>query len=490
MLDPRTPVVVGCGQVLQRAEDPRQAEEPLALMIQAAERAALDAGAPALLGALDSIRVPRGLWRYANPGALLRERFGAAGAETGLGPISGSTVQVMVSDAAREIAAGRRDVVLVVGAECEHSKRRIRALGGETAWTVQTGPEPERRFGSEDPGFGWWEKTYRARPIQTFSLFENALRHHRGEDLDAHRARIAALWSRFARVAAGNPYAWIRDAPDAETIATAGDDNPMVAYPYTKLLVANMVVDQGAALIVCSVEAARRFGVSEDRFVFLHAATDALQVCPLPERLELHDQPAMGLAGRRALELAGASPGDLSHVDLYSCFPSAVQIAALELGFDLDAELTVTGGLTFAGGPFNSYVLHALSTLMDRLRADPGSLGFLSSVGGYMAKHAFAVYGTAEPESGFRYECLDDRTAALPTREALREHAGPVTIESFSVLSDATGAAERVLAACRCEGGARTWATQADPELLVALEHEELCGRSARTLPGGTFELR
>jgi acetyl-CoA C-acetyltransferase len=458
-------------------------------MIQAAERAAEDAGAPALLGALDSIRVPRGLWRYANPGALLRERFGAPGAETGMGPISGSTVQVMVADAAREIAAGQRDVVLVVGGECEHSKRRIRALGGETAWTVQDGPEPERRFGSEDPGFGWWEKSYRIRPIQTFALFENALRHHRGESLTAHRTRIASLWARLARVAAGNPYAWIRDAPDAETIATPSDDNRMVAHPYTKLLVANMVVDLGAALILCSVEAARRFGVSDDRFVFPHAATDTVKVCPLPERVEFYDQPAMGLTGRRALELAGAAPGDVAHVDLYSCFPSAVQIAALEIGFDLERDLSVTGGLTFAGGPFNSYVLHAIATLMDRLRADRGSLGFLSSVGGYMAKHACGVYGAAPPESGYRYECLDDQTIALPTRRALREHEGLVTIEAYTVLSDATGAAERVLAACRSEDGARSWATNPDPQLHAALGSEELCGRSARIVPGGVFEV-
>jgi acetyl-CoA C-acetyltransferase len=490
MLDPRTPVLVGCGQVLQRAEDPAEAEEPLGLMIQAALRAAEDAGAPALLGALDSVRVPRGLWRYANPGALLRERFGAAGAETGIGPISGSTVQVMVSDAAREIAAGRRDVVLVVGGECEHSKRRTRALGGETAWTVQEGPEPERRFGPEDPGFGWWEKTYRVRPIQTFALYENALRHHRGESPAAHRECIAALWERFARIATRNPYAWIQDAPDAATIATPSDDNRMVAYPYTKLMVANMVVDQGAALILCSVESARRFGVPEDRFVYPQAATDAVKVCPMPERVELYDQPAMGLTGRRALELAGADPGDIDHVDLYSCFPSAVQIAALELGFDLERDLSVTGGLTFAGGPFNSYVLHALATLMDRVRADPGSLGFLSSVGGYMAKHAFGLYGTAPPESGFRYECLDDETLALPTRSALREHEGLVTIEAYTVLPDASGAADRVLAACRTQDGERTWATNPDPQLHAALGSEELCGRSARTLPGGTFELR
>jgi acetyl-CoA C-acetyltransferase len=496
-LDPRTPVLVGAGQIHQRQDDPARSEEPLALMERAAECAAADAGARDWLRGLDAILVPRGLWRYSNPGALLRERFGTAGARTGLGPISGSTVQTMISWAAREIASGRSEAVLVVGGEGERSARRARAQGIAAKATEQRGSEPDLLFGSHDPGFGWWEARHRVRPIQAFSLYENALRAFRGETSDAHRARIARLWEGFARVAAANPHAWIRDAPSAERIATPAADNPMVGFPYTKRMVANMVVDQAAAVIVCSHGAARRRGVADERLVFLQAATDATRRCPVAERLAYHEEPALGLAGRRALALAEASPGDLAHVDLYSCFPSAVQIAAAELGFDLARELTVTGGLTFAGGPFNSYVLHAIATVVQRLRAAPGTRGFVSSVGGYMAKHAFAIYGTEPSPRGFRHECLDEAVSALPRRPALQDYEGPARVETFAVTPGLDGAPGHILFSClvpdckavaACSGGAagevRAFATSGDLDLLAAVGREELCGLPGRIRDG------
>ena len=301
--DPRTPVLVGQGQVKQRVDDPAQAEEPLALMARAAELAAADAGAPSLLAKLDSIRVPRGLWPYPNPAALLRERFGCPGAETASAPISGSTVQRLVSHAAVEIAAGRRDAVLVCGAEIERSKRRARAAGLEIAWTKQGPSVPDADFGESEGsvGFGKWERRYRPHPPQAFALFENALRAERGESVAAHRRRIAELWAGFSEVAARNPFAWRREPMSAEEIATPSEANRLIAFPYTKYLVSNMVVDLGAALILCSVETARRCGVPEAKWVFPHAATDVHATTPLGVRVTLHDQAAMGVAGRRVL---------------------------------------------------------------------------------------------------------------------------------------------------------------------------------------------
>ena len=231
-LDPRTPVLVGCGQVTQRVDDPASAHEPLELMQEALERAAADSGSREILHHADSIRVPRGLWPYANPAALLAEAIATQHPpQTGLGPISGSTVQRMLHWGASEIAAGRCEVVLVVGAECEHSKRRAKAAGVELAWTEQAGPPPDETFGSHDPGFGSVELRYRLQPIQTFSLYENALRAHRGEEPAAHRVRISLLWSRLSEIAARNPHAWIRKAKSAEEIRTATEDNRMDAYP-------------------------------------------------------------------------------------------------------------------------------------------------------------------------------------------------------------------------------------------------------------------
>jgi len=479
-VDPRTPVLVGAGQVIQRVDDPADAREPLALMAEAAERAAEDAGAPRLLAALDSIRVPRGVWDYANPAALLRERFGVPGAETGLAAVSGTMVQHMITDAALQIGAGKRDAVLVVGGEAERSKRRAARRGTTLRWTEQTGPEPDCRYGGNASDVSQQEVDVGLRqPAAIFSLYENAMRAARGEAMDAHRARISELWAGFARVAADNPFAWTREPPTAQEIAAETPDNRMAAWPYTKRLCANMVVDQAAAVLVCSAEAARRHGVPRSRWIFPHAVAETVRAPLLSHRPDYVSHDGMRLAAQRILELTVGDADALGPVDLYSCFPAAVQLGAALLGLPPDRPLTVTGGLSHAGGPFNSYVLHATATMMARLRDEPEALGLVSGVGGWFTKNAFAVLGAAPPEAGFRHELLDNELAALPTRELAERHDGGATLESYA-LGYLEGRPSAATLACRLDDGRRVWAASHDPEFLSSLTAGEPCGRGVR----------
>ena len=223
----------------------------------------------------------------------------------------------------------------------------------------------------------------------------------RGETLEAHATRIARLWAGFNVIARDNPNAWIRQPYNAEQIARAGPDNPMISYPYTRLMNANARVDMAAGLVVCSLQAARDAGVPDEKIVYLHAATEANDSNFLSLRENFHSSPAMRLAGARALELAGRAIDEIDHVDLYSCFPSAVQVAAAELGLSEDRPLTVTGGLTFGGGPLNSYTLHAVARMVEVLRDDRGSTGLVSGNGGWLAKHAFGIYSSEPPDRRF-----------------------------------------------------------------------------------------
>src|SRR5690606_14433305 len=215
-----------------------------------------------------------------------------------------------------------------------------------------------------------------------------------------HRRRIGELWARFSAVAADNPHAWNRKALSAEQIWRPGPDNRMISWPYPKLMNSNNMVDQGAALILTSVQRARELRIPSERWVFPYAGTDAHDTYAIGERYRLDRSPAIRIAGRRVLELAGLGIDDFRFVDVYSCFPSAVQVAAIELGLPLDdlaRPLTVTGGLTFAGGPWNNSVTHAIATMAERLIAAPGSRGLVTANGGYLTKHAFGVYGTEPP---------------------------------------------------------------------------------------------
>jgi acetyl-CoA C-acetyltransferase len=320
-------------------------------------------------------------------------------------------------------------------------------------------------------------------PVTVYPLFENALRAAAGRGVDEHGRAIAGLWAGFSAVAEGNPHAVLPRRHTAEEIGTPGPENRMVGFPYPKLMNSNNHVDQAAALLLASVETADALGIARDRWVFPLSSAEA-DDHPLSERADLHSSPAIASAGRAALRLAGFDAGDLAHVDLYSCFPSAVQVAAAELGLSLARELTVTGGLTFAGGPWNNYVTHAIATMTARLRADPGTAGLCSANGGYLSKHAIGVYSTRPPENGFRQVSTQEEVDRLPRRPYAEAYEGEATVETCTVMHGRTGAPERGVAACLLAGGGRTWATTDDASVMAGMLTEEFIGRPVRVAGG------
>lgn len=492
-LDPRTPVLIGTGQLNQRVDRGAEVLEPVDLMAEALRIAELDSGASGVLARADSVRVLCELsWRYADPGALVAERLGASPRHTLYTVMGGNYVQTVVTQAAAEIQAGQADVVLVTGGEAWRSRTAARAAGDELAWTTQPeGTRPTVLLGEHDPQLSSSGEIGRGvfMPVQVYPMFEVALGASQGRTLDEQRHRAAALWARFSDVAAENPNAWIQRSYTADEIATATPDNRMIGYPYTKLMNSNNNVEQSAGLILCSVDAARSMGVPTDRWVFPHSGTGAHDHWYLSNRADLHSSPAIRLAGGRALELAGTSPGDLDHVDLYSCFPSAVQIAAAELGLDLERQLTVTGGMSFAGGPWNNYPMHGIATMAGILRDDPDALGLCTANGGYTTKHAFGVYGARPPAAGFRHDDLQAQVDALPRREEAGDYSGAVTVDSYTVMHDRQGEPETALVAVLTPDGARGWGSSTDAGTMTDLLTTSAVGRAARLGDDGTVEL-
>jgi acetyl-CoA C-acetyltransferase len=320
-------------------------------------------------------------------------------------------------------------------------------------------------------------------------MFESSIRAAAGETVEAHQVGISELWARFSAIAAENPYAWVQDARTAVQIRTPGPDNRMIGFPYPKFMNSNNDVDQAAALIICSVERARALGVPEDRWVFVHAGSDCHEHTYISERWTFAETPAIALGGRAALGLAGLSIDDIDLVDLYSCFPSAVQLGARSLGLSLDRQLTRTGGLTFAGGPWNNYVMHGIATMMNDLREQPGALGFVWANGGFATKHAFGVYGTTPPELGFRHTSPQDAIDALPRRRLAEpaDAAGDTAIEAYTVMHDRDGLPEMAIASCLVADDRRAWGTSSDRDLAAAMCLGEWVGRPVRLTDDGTL---
>ncbi|MGZ4758878.1 MAG: acetyl-CoA acetyltransferase [Acidimicrobiales bacterium] len=492
-LDPRTPVIIGTGQLNQRVDRGAPVLEPVDLMAEALRSAEADTGASGVLARADSVRVLCELsWRYGDPGALVAERLGASPRHTLYTVMGGNYVQTVVTQAASEIQAGQADVVLITGGEAWRSRSAARSAGDALEWTTQPeGTRPTVLLGEHDPQLSSAGEIERGvfMPVQVYPMFEVALGAAAGRTLDEQRRRAAALWSRFSEVAAKNPNAWIQRSYTADEIATATPDNRMIGFPYTKLMNSNNSVEQSAGLILCSVEAARSMGVSADRWVFPHAGTGAHDHWYVSNRADLHSSPAIRLAGARALELAGTTPDELDHVDLYSCFPSAVQIAAAELGLDIERPLTVTGGMSFAGGPWNNYPMHGIATRAGILRDDPEALGLCTANGGYTTKHAFGVYGARPPAAGFRHDDLQAQVDATPRREEAGDHTGDVTVESYTVMHDREGRPETALFALLTPAGARGWGSSTDADTMAEVLATSAVGRPARLAADGRVEL-
>ena len=486
-IDPRTPVLVGSGQFIQKPDNPLDALEPVAMMRAALEVAADDAGAKTLLDRATHTWVVKGAWPYPDPAALLRDAFGNS-SQTGISTDGGNTPQSMVNKASQRIRNGEADIVLIVGAEGIWSRRRAKRAGERIPYTDQAPTQPDEILGKDvtmshpvelERGF--------TMPINFYPIFESAFRASRGETVADHRDRLSKLWETFNRVACSNPYSWVRTPMSAEEIRHPGPSNRLVGFPYTKAMNSNWDLDQAAAIILCSVQAAESAGVSRDRWLFPHSGTDGADTNFVSNRGNLHSSPAIRVAGQRAMELAAVTPDELDHVDLYSCFPSAVQIAATELGLGIERQLTQTGGLTFAGGPLNNYVTHSIATMANVLRNEPGSIGFCSANGGYITKHAFGVYSTTPPADGFQHQNCQEEIDAFPHIELDADHVGPATIEAYTVMHGADGP-DRGLAALRTANG-RQWASTSDADLMNAMMDDEHIGRSVEVLPDFTFEM-
>jgi acetyl-CoA C-acetyltransferase len=489
-LDPRTPVLVGAGQVNQRTEDP--GVEPVDL-IAAAAREAAD---PRVLAALDSIRVVNLLsWRYRDPGLLVGRRIGAETAATQYTGIGGNTPQSLVNQTCVDIRRGRADAVLLAGGETWRTRMRLRAKGLRPDWTKQDESVPvPPGAGADVPMSGPAdERIGLDRPSFVYPLFEQAIRIAAGESVEAHRRRTGELWAQFSAVAAANPNAWVRERLSAAQITEVGPDNRMISWPYPKLMNSNNMVDQAAAVVLCSVEKATFLQIPRDNWVFPYAGTDSHDTYSFAERHELHRSPAIRIAGARVLDLAGVGLDDLDHVDLYSCFPSAVQVAARELGLpvgDPARPLTVTGGLTFAGGPWNNYVMHSIATMAQRLRENPGSLGLISANGGYLTKHSFGVYSATPPAGEFRWEDVQDAVDSEPTRTAVVEWEGAGTVESWTTPYDRDGNPEKVFLTVRTPDDRRALAVINDADEAAYSVAEDIAGAEVRVHSDGQATLR
>ena len=471
-VDPRTPVLVGVGV----ASDGAEATE---LMARAVIEAAADAGTTAILAAVDRIAVPQGSWSYPDPARLVADLVGATGARTHLVEL-GIPQQSVINQALAAIVAGTSDMAVVVGGEAMRWARNAARGGRAATETAQPGVAPDvlhRRTGTlvepVEVATRLWD------PVQQYAMIDNALRHAEDRSIDQHRRQIAELWARCNQVAQHNPRAAFPAPMTAAAIDTPSTSNRPLAFPYNKWHSTQWTVDQAAALVMCSVEAARRLGIPTDRWLFPLVGLESSHAVSLLRRAEPHTWPAMGVLGRAAAARIGRPVADAEVVETYSCFPAAVRVQQRQLGLDIDGTPTVTGGMAFAGGPFNNFVFQAMAAVVAPLRSHPGSLGVVTSVSGLLTKPGIGVW-SSEPdgEPPLLADLAGEAAAAtgvVDVHDRLDGYAGEATVVTYTVTYEG-GDPVRAVALCDTPEGPRCVAFTDDPDLAAHGLTDELCG--------------
>ena len=480
-IDPRTPVLVGVGTAHRSpsaGEEP-DAVEPVDLMVEAAAAAITDAGGTGLVGRIGSVAVPVGNWSYADAGRLVADRLGAASAATVRVEV-GVPQQTPVRVAVEQIRAGTLDAALVVGGEAMATRLRRSRAGLDPVEVDQGDVEPDQRRSPEgeivaqsEIDAGMWQ------PYEHYACIDTALRVAEGRSVEEHLDEIAQLWERFNRVARTFPGAAFPEPRDAAFLRAAGPGNRPLAFPYAKWHSTQWAVDQAGAMVLCAAGAARELGVPTDRWVFPQVLVESSQSVPLSARAELHRWPAMRVLGEAAEAHLGRALASIDHAEVYSCFPSAVRVQQRELGLPLDGTPTVMGGMAFAGGPFNNFTYQSTAAVVGRVRAEPTSLGLVTTVSGLLTKPALAVWST-EPGPGLLVGDLADDAAAVTGRRAsVGQHHGTATVATATVTYTGDEPAGAFVIA-DVDPGTRWVGTSTDFELLAAVRTGDLPGRRVR----------
>jgi acetyl-CoA C-acetyltransferase len=460
----RTAVVVGVGQLRRRPEldGPFRPIEPARMIETTLERAERDSGVAGLARQADFVgTIPPIAWSYDDLPGRVAEEVGAKPAATEAFPAGGEGPIALLNRVAERIRDGETRVALLCGAEALYGRRRAVAEGVPLDdWT----PGGDRRFdmGGQRPLANELEARHGlTMPIHMYPLFENALRAEAGRSIDEHQVVVSELMARFSEVAARNPYAWFPERRTAEELRRIDTANRWICFPYPKLVNAIISVDQAASAIVTSDEEADRLGIPPERRVAFLGGAKGIDAWTPTERVDFTSSPAYLAASRRAFEHAGLGVDDVDLFDLYSCFPCAVELALAALGLETTEPrpLTVTGGLSFAGGPGNNYAMHALANLVDRLRAGDGPVGYVSGLGMSATKHAVAILSTdsarvSASQGGASEIALPPEKASGP--ELADAPDGPGRIETYTVSFTRDNEPESSILVVRLDDGRRT----------------------------------
>ena len=479
------PVIIGAAQFTQKKNTPHPLD-PLKLVAHASENAIANTGNESVKTHIDSLYMTTiSSWIYANTPGELCEILDIHPTHMDYVPVTGSAPQKLVNKAAKSIASGKSKVALITGGDAYYSKYRRVKKNFELDWPkvpLKVRNDARKAYISYLNELEFKYNFNNATIV--YALIENALRGASAHSFSEHLQKIGERYESFSKIASKNPYAWSQKSYKAEEIITPSPDNRKVCYPFTKRMVSNFYVDQSAAVIMTSEDFAEEIGIDNDLWVYPMGGADLDNIFAISQRPRLYDSPAIREASKYALEKAGLTLDDIDVFDLYSCFPCMVEIARKEIGIPEDdkRDLTITGGLSFFGGPFSSYSLHSIVTAVDLIQSNPSMKIMVLANGGYNTSQSFGIYGKDRPAKSWLendYEKLQEEIEAEALPEAIAEANGNFIIEAYTFIYNRQGQIERGLTIGHMENGSRALAHIDSKSILIKnVEQQDLVGRT------------
>lgn len=497
-----TPVIIGAAQRVEHVSDvsPQTLSSPMDLAAAACNSALEDAGVEA--AGVDTVAVIRlfsdaaKVWASPfggsnNPPESVARRIGAAPAHRIYSSAGGTEPLTVMMELLRDIASGEKTTALLCGVEAIANQRAAVKNAVELDWREEyDAPLDDRRYlkrfvSNEELAAGL------GLPAQYYALIENALAKRLGHSPEEHRDYMARMFAPFSEIAARNPFSQFPTAYTPDELARESDANYAISAPYTKRLIAQDAVNQSAALLLTSAGHARSLGVDPGKWIVVEAYAQA-EDQPLTQRLDITRSAAMSAVLGNVLEQAGCSGRDFDFIDIYSCFPCAVQAACevMQLPTDGSVPLTVTGGLPYFGGPGNNYSLHALAEMVARLRGGDAR-ALVTANGGMLSKHAAAVLRAANASQrtvNWRdAEVVALETDGIPTvNYAQAPEAGEVI--SYTVIAR-RGKDDIGIVLAQANGGERFLASSTDLATTAAMKQASAVGRRVTVSSDGERRL-
>ena len=475
-------VVIGVSAIQQKG-DFENLDEALFLMDQAVKDALSDSGNKSIKDHIDEIRIPKGFWRYRDPGKWIAKNNNFKSIPTTYVTKIGVLQQNLINEACLKIENGEINASIILGGEARYKQLRS-VIEKKEYFETKLDENPDFYIKAKEDLYGDEElEELGAMAVGYYATMETALRKNDNENIEEHQNNIASMYEEFSKVASNNEDAWLDHPYSKKEILETSKKNKMLAYPYNKLHCTSWNVNQSAALIICSEELANKLEIDNKKRVYPISSSENNHMIAIQQRPKLYESLGMIYAAKSINRMMEQLDIILDAYDLYSCFPAAVKMFSKSLELGSEIPKTITGSMPYAGGPLNSFVIHSTVKMIQKIRALEARHGLVTGVSGMMTKQSFCVWGK-EYQEQFIFDDVTERAKLDEKPVELSDIAeGEGVIIGYTIIEGSEHASKAVLY-LDDEKKHRKVVSSLDKNFINLLMEEEWVGKKVKFKDG------